>query len=280
MLNGRFIKDMPNDTYHASKGVSKSGLDKIARSPAHFKSMQFKSPTRAMAIGTAIHAAILEPERYKEDYFFTGCVDRVKPLYKAAKKAAKKTGLTDDFILTSPEAGKVRNMRKAVEQNETAMHELNKEGDAELSAICIDPETGVQLRARYDFLNCDRVVVDVKKTQDLRKFGRSVEDYRYNVQEMVYRHVYRTIAGEELDKFYFLAVEEEAPHTNEMFLLSDEFREMGEYYFRRDLRTYAECINSGKWPNLSHELIIEPSNYAYNQFEYDCSSDDLEGFIV
>lgn len=279
-MNGRFVKDMPNETYHALDGVSKSGLDKMARSPAHYKSMQFKSPTRAMAIGTAIHAAILEPERYKEDYFFTGCVDRIKPLYKHAVKAGKKSGRTDDFVLTSPEAIKVRNMRSAVESNETAMHELNKEGDAELSAICTDPETGIQLRARYDFLNCDRVVVDVKKTQDLRKFGRSVEDYRYNVQEMVYRHVYRTIAGEELDKFYFLAVEEESPHSSAMFLLDDDHREIGEFYFRRDLIAYAECINSGKWPHLSHELTIEPSNFAFNAFERDCSHNDLEGFTV
>lgn len=274
-MNGRFVKDMPNETYHALDGVSKSGLDKMARSPAHYLAREFKSSTRAMTIGTAIHAAILEPERFEDEYFFTGSVDRTKMLYKHSKKIRG-----EELSLTAPEGRKVLNMRRAIESNETAMAELNKEGDAELSAICIDPETGIQLRARFDFLNCDRVVVDVKKTQDLRKFGRSVEDYRYNVQEMVYRHVYRTIAGEELDKFYFLAVEEEAPHSNAMFLLDDYHREIGDFYFRRDLRAYAECINSGKWPHLSHELIIEPSNFAFNAFERDCSHNDLEGFTA
>jgi len=279
-MAGRIVKDMPNADYHASEGVSKSGLDKIARSPAHYKSMEFKEPTRAMAIGTAVHAAILEPERFSGDYFFTGCRDRVKPLYKRAKKRLNKAGVADEFILTWPETKKVHGVRRAIENNPLAMQELNKEGDAELSMFCTDPETGIQIRARFDWVNCDRNGVDVKKTQDLRKFGRSVEDYRYNVQEAMYSFIYEQVTGEPLDNFYFLAIEEEKPHSNEMFLLSDFHREIGAYYFRRDLRVYADCIDSGKWPHLSHELTIEPSGYLERQYENDESNDLMSGFII
>ena len=63
-----FYEDMPNETYHASEGVSKSGLDLMDRSPAHYKNPKLRKSTRNMEIGTAIHAGILEPERFDKEY--------------------------------------------------------------------------------------------------------------------------------------------------------------------------------------------------------------------
>lgn len=267
MEQNRFIKDMPNEEYHSYKGVSKSGLDKVARSPAHYKGIKQKEPTRAMAIGTAIHAAILEPTRFDKEYCITEAPLRTAKAYKDAK--AEHGG---ELTLTAPEGEKVMGMRKAVESNSHALAELNKEGDAELSATCTDPETGVIIRARFDWLNVDRVVVDVKKTQDIRegKFAKSVGDYRYHVQEAMYSFIYKQITGDDIASFYFLAVEEEAPHSNRMFLLSDLAREMGMFYFRRDLRVYADCINSGKWPHPNDgDGVIELSNWAISEYEND-----------
>lgn len=257
-----FIKDMPNEEYHALDGISKSGLDKIDRSPAHFKFADQKEPTRNMEVGTAIHAAILEPVRFDKEYCITEAKLRTAKEYKDSKA---KYG--SELTLTAPEGKKVMNMREAVHGNLDAMRELAAPGDAELSAICIDPETGIQLRARYDWINENRIVVDVKKTQDIRKFGKTVETYRYHVQEAVYRFVYKQITGEDLQAFYFLAVEEEAPHSNEMFLLDDTMLEIGNYYFRKNLRTYADCLDKGKWPHPNCGEIIEPSNWELNNYE-------------
>ena len=33
---GCFVTDMPNEAYHSYTGISKSGLDLVNRSPAHF----------------------------------------------------------------------------------------------------------------------------------------------------------------------------------------------------------------------------------------------------
>ena len=112
------------------------------------------------------------------------------------------------------------------------------------------------------------------------KFGRSVSDYRYHVQEAVYRHVYKLITGDDLQAFYFLAVEEESPHSNEMLLLDDEALEIGEFYFRKNLREYAECLNSGKWPHKPINELISLPYYAFNQYEMDSEINELEGFIV
>ena len=264
---GKFVKDMPNEEYHSYEGVSKSGLDKIARSPAHYKYSKYKPATRAMEIGTAIHAAILEPERFDQEYVITEAKARTEKSYKDAKKEHG-----SELTLTAAEGEKVLNMRESVEGNLSAMKHLRSSGAAELSAICKDPETGVIIRARFDWITDDGVVVDVKKTQDVRpeKFAKSVNDYRYHVQQAMYSFVYKQITGEDLQAFYFLAVEEEAPHSNEMYLLDDLALEMGNYYFRRDLRTYADCVSSGKWPHPdAGEGIIELPNWAISSYEND-----------
>lgn len=264
-----FYEDMPNDSYHKSEGVSKSGLDLIDRSPAHYKYPKPRKSTRNMEIGTAIHAAILEPVRFDKEYCIVDCDKRTEKAYKAALAIHG-----SELTLTKPESVNVLGMREAVHNNHEAMQFLTLPGKAELSAFATDPETGITLRARYDWLTDCGHSVDVKKTQDLRKFGRSVSDYRYHVQEAVYRHVYKLITGDDLKAFYFLAVEEESPHSNKMFLMDDLAQEIGEHYFRKNLRQYAECINADKWPHKNIDGVIDLPNWEISKYE-----SDLEVFI-
>lgn len=62
--------DMPAAEYHAAPAASKSDLDKIARSPAHYRAYKENPPeqTKAMALGTAFHTLVLEPEKFSGDY--------------------------------------------------------------------------------------------------------------------------------------------------------------------------------------------------------------------
>lgn len=266
-----FYEDMSNESYHGSEGVSKSGLDLIDRSPAHYKWPKKRSSTRNMEVGTAIHAAILEPERFDKEYVIVDCEKRNVKEYKDAVKA---NPFGSEFTLSKPESVNVLGMRESVEDNLEAMQFLRAPGKAELSAFAEDPETGITLRARYDWITDDGIVVDVKKTQDLRKFGRSVSDYRYHVQEAVYRHVYKLITGQDLKAFYFLAVEEESPHSNKMFLLDEVSQEIGDHYFRQNLRKYAECKSSDKWPHGDLDSIVGVPNWEVNRYE-----DGLEVFV-
>lgn len=260
-----FIEDMPNDDYHRAKGVSKTGLDKIDRSPAHYRWPKKRSSTRNMEIGTAIHTAILEPERFAIDYKVAEADKRTE---KAYKEIAKENG--GECTLTTPESIGVIGMQKSVQANVAASHILNMPGKPELSAFVTDPETGIQIRARYDWITDNGIVLDVKKTQDLRKFNRSVMDYRYHVQDAMYSHIYELLTGEKLQAFLFLAVEEDSPHSSKVFELDETAKEIGFHYYRKNLRTYAECINSGEWPHadLGDEMLELP-NWALSQYEND-----------
>ena len=270
--SGCFVADMPNEDYHRSEGVSKSGLDLIARSPAHYYYAQKRESTRAMAIGTAIHTALLEPERFEREYLLLKDVtDRRASEYKQAVKVHN-----PENVLVSTEAANVAGMQESVFSQPEAAAALRAEGWRELSAFVECPETGVILRARYDLLTCDGIAYDLKKTRDARRseFEKSVYNYRYHVQDAHYSRVFELITGELL-QFKFLAVEETAPNTAAVYELDQLAKEVGKFYAMRDLRTYAQCKKTGEWPHPdSGDGIISIPNWAVLQYE-----DDLQEAI-
>lgn len=256
---GCFVIGMPNEAYHAYEGISKSGLDLIDISPAHYAHAEKREQTRAMVIGSAIHAAIFEPDVFAEQYLLLREVtDRRSSAYKEAIKTRPQ-----EFVLTGTEADHVSGMQEAVRFNQDALKLLDGEGYSELSAFVECPVTGVLLRARYDRLLLSGVAADLKKTQDIRyeKFQRSVANYRYHVQDAFYSRVYQLITGEPLEAFKFLCVEEKSPHASKVYTLDDEAKLVGARIAMRNLETYAECLSSGNWPypDGTEELMSLPT---------------------
>lgn len=67
-------RGLSNDAYHHGPGISKSGLDLIRKSPAHYRAVvtaandNARAPTAAQFIGTALHMIVLEPELFAKTY--------------------------------------------------------------------------------------------------------------------------------------------------------------------------------------------------------------------
>lgn len=80
--------DISNDEYHSGIGISKSGLDLIAKSPAHYKAvvdgLVKREPTKAQSLGTAFHELLLEPELFWSKH--------VEPLKRDEYPDAKQSG--------------------------------------------------------------------------------------------------------------------------------------------------------------------------------------------
>lgn len=191
---------VPNDAYHRGPGVSKSGLDLIAKSPAHYRaaviSAEPREPTPAQAFGTAFHALLLEPEAFATDYApefvppagalvtvddLKGALDGVGVAYKAAAKKDALAELVrahvpDAVILADARAAhfeanpgvpldsdtwaKLHSMRDAVRAHPAAAALLRGEGHAELSAYAAEGDQLV--RVRPDWWRRDGIIVDVK----------------------------------------------------------------------------------------------------------------------
>jgi|SRR5690554_2465064 len=256
---GCFVIGMPNEAYHAYEGISKSGLDLIERSPAHYAHREQSVPTRAMILGSAIHCAIFEPETFDQQYLLLRDVtDRRSSAYKEAVKAR-----SEDSVLTGKEADQVKGMQDAIQLNSEAVALLEHAGWCELSAFVECPVTGVLLRVRFDKLNSNGVAVDLKSTQDIRynQFQRSIANYRYHVQDALYSRVYELITGEPLQSFKFLCVESASPHASKIYTLDDEAKLVGARIAMRNLQTYADCVRSGNWPypDGTEELMSLPA---------------------
>jgi len=236
--NGCFVIGMPEDEYHSHDSVSKSMLDLVNRSPAHLAYAQKREPTRNMAIGSAIHCAVLEPQRFEQDYMVLhGINDRRKSEYREAVKAR-----SADLVLTGNEGDNVLGMQAAIQLNQTAQAALELGGYAELSAFVMCPDTGVQLRCRYDWVSLiNHDCIDLKKTQDIRydAFQKSVDNKL---------------------RFRFLTVEEQQPHANKLYELDTEAKQVGARRFKEDLATYKQANDSGDWQGIAQddELLSLP----------------------
>ena len=241
---GCMVLDMPNDAYHAYAGISKSGLDVIARSPAHFKYRPKHEPSRAMVIGSATHAAVLEPTVFNKQYaLLKEVTDRRSAEYK---QAVKLHGA--DNVLICGEIEQIAGMQAALNKNKYAAELLVANGWCEIACFATDPETGVLVKCKFDKLLNNLQSVDLKTTLDVREFYKSVANYRYHVQEAFYSDVFEWATGEQINGFDFLAVEKEMPHASRIFRLDSNAVQYGRKLYREALNTYADCIQQNKWP--------------------------------
>ena len=256
---GCFVTGMTNEQYHAYPAISNSGLTLIDISPADFAYAEPRETTRAMEIGTAIHAALLEPAAFAIDYLLLRDVaDRRCSEYKQAIASHSKA-----HVLTGKEADKITGMMASVSINNEATELLSRKGHSELSAFVMCPVNEVLMKCRFDRITHDFEVIDIKKTQDSRyeSFQRSIAKYRYHVQDAFYSYVFECITGTPLASFRFLAIEENSPHKNKLYEMDDESKQVGHRIAMRNLATYAECERNGDYPypDGSNELMCLPA---------------------
>jgi exodeoxyribonuclease VIII len=260
------VSGMPDDYYHTqAPGVSNSGLKRVAQSPAHYKYPEERAPSRAMDIGTAIHTALLEPDRYASEYMPTSANDRRASEYK---EAAKVYG--EDKTLTATEVRRVQGMARAAYSQPSIAAQLGAEGHRELSVFAHDPKTGVVVKCRLDLLASDGAALDVKKTQDARPeaFMRAIWNYRYHVQAAFYSDVLLWATGQAVEPFRFLAIEENSPHGCKLYHLDEAAIDYGRITYREDLNRYAACLEADEWPAYDDgdDPIGLPA-WAMNEYE-------------
>lgn len=261
-------ENISNEDYHRSAGISCTGLKKIAKSPALFK-VGGGGQTAAMAMGSAVHAAILEPELFASQYVtLAKGKDRRSSEYKGLVEAHGESN-----VLVSADAYQIGAMQDAVKANPKARQWLYEEpGRNELSVYAKDPETGIAVRCRFDRLLDRGFSPDLKTTTDasIDGFSRIIDKFGYAFQAAFYLDVYRWATGETLDGFGFIAVEKTAPYHVMCYRLGDESIQIGRSQYREALIKYAECLDSGIWPGYDgcdDENVIELPYYAFNKFE-------------
>lgn len=239
--------------YHASDGISKSGLDLISRSPRHYwhdKQHGERKETPALVFGSLVHTLTLDESRYKAEYAVEpfGVNKRTN-----AGKAEYDAWLTEEAagrtVVTVDQVREAKDIAYAVRQHPMAGRLLTS-GQAETSLYWADSVTDVLCKCRPDWLREDGIIVDLKTCADAsaEAFMRASWSYRYHVQAAFYSDGVRAATGMAVQKFIIIAVEKEPPYCLACYIMDAEQMAHGLRAYRRDLDTYAECLKADSWP--------------------------------
>ncbi len=238
---------MTNAEYHAHPAVSKSDLDLINRSPLHFITAKKypAEPTESLLLGSVVHKLVLEPDTFSEEFAAAPEINRRTKSGKAEFEAfmqenAGKTVISADMYDRS------LTIADSVRKHPVAAKLLSG-GQAEQSFFWTDRETGVQCKCRPDYLR-DKLVIDLKTTSDAspEAFEKSACSYRYHVQAWWYLHGLKCNNFDVRD-FVFIAVEKTPPYAVCVYAADDSMLDLGERQALENLRTYAQCTQSGIW---------------------------------
>ena len=263
--------------YHAHPALSSTGLVKMLQAPAKYKHYRDnpEPAKKEFDTGTAVHAKVLG----------VGAPITVIPAEYLAVNGAASTKEAKAFIQGAREAGKIPvKQHEADEVNAIAEAGLahpgarslfEQSGMAEASVFATDPETGVDIRCRFDYLPDftvdDPWCVDLKTSAgdaSPEGFSKTVAkpDLRYDVRQELYLHTYGVATGEFMARMKFVVVEKTAPFLVGVYELSSEFAEMGRKRMREGLAKYAACLEADIWPGYSvTPEPIQPPTYLMFQ---------------
>ena len=253
-----FGQEMTNAEYHAHKAISKSKLDAARKSGRHLQDMLYGPPrdsTAAFDMGTVVHASALPGEN--PDDIAVRMPEGMKKTTKEGKAfVAEHKG---KIILNPSDAYVVDQMMLSLREHPFSASLVNGElkGKSEQSFFCTDKETGLELKARPDFLMDDlSLIIDLKTTVDAspKGFQRSVANYRYFVQASHYLDVVEGATGTRPQAFLFVAVEKTRPFSTAVYMADQAMIDLGKQQAREDLNNIAQWIADDKFPGYSERV--------------------------
>lgn len=248
---------VPNEQYQRSPGCSKSMLDLVHQSPALLEWSQ-KAPVdeeadKAVDLGNAFEAALLEPERFDAEYITAPNVDR----RTNAGKAEYREFLEDaegKHVLSYEQARQILLMVRSTWAHPMAARVLKASHVVQGSYYWIDPVTEELCRCRPDLLCRDvPLVADVKVSADARTMRRSMAEHRWAVQDSMYSSGLSEHYAGVTPNFIFLCVHSNRSagryevHTLEF---DEESKNAGALEFRADLEKYSEVRRKGDFTSV------------------------------
>jgi len=298
MLPDGWHYGVPMETYLADPALSSSGSVDLDVTPKAFHSgrKRVRVETKPMMEGTALHLAVLEPERF-DDYYIvlfqceatkkgdgTRCVNPgtiyrdgssfcgVKGHDPYGKDEPMDEGI---HVIDADTMDRIARGKASVMGHAEAKKFFHGQGRSEVTGIHTDPATGVRMKIRLD-RDIDRISLhtDLKWTRDISDvaFSRQAGRMGWVQRSAFYRRVMaaldRPAAGSVI-----IAVESAAPHDCRTFLLNEGDITAFDRKIDGLLALYAECSNSGVWPG--YPQVLTPLNLNYWDVPSEAPTDDV-----
>lgn len=273
--------DISAEDYHRnplltpSPSLSSTGAKTLlGKSPYHFWFDSAMNPDRPQeadkahfSVGKAAHDLILLSERWPTFYHvlpegFAWNKTKAMPEAIALAEEARTNGLT---ILRHEDAEIVRRVSESILRNPLAVSALTN-GESEVTLAWQDPETGVWLRARPDFMPFTArvgggaiIVSDLKFVAGTNAtpegFKRAIANFGYHQSAAFYSDGMKSVFGHYPTNWLHVVVEKDPPYCVALYELPGEDIERGRFLNREAIRMFARCLDAGKWPGYADEPI-------------------------
>lgn len=181
---------------------------------------------------------------------------------KAAKEA-KTAALADGNVpLLRHEHDVVQAMAAAIRNHRLAARLLAPgTGLPEQSLFWADPDTGVWLRGRVDWLRHPRagkrlILVDYKTCDNAsdEAFARTAYDYGYHRQDPWYVDGAKALGLDDDPAFVFVLQEKTPPYLVNVVELDPVAVEIGRDQNRRAITIFRRCQETGRWPGYGDDV--------------------------
>jgi exodeoxyribonuclease VIII len=271
-----WVENLPNEDYRGRKDhLSNSMLQDAVDSLAHFHWYNCLGNPRAeskpLQLGTIVHAAILEHERY------ANCMI-VQPEFNMRTNqgkedcAAWKKALKPEWIpVTEEQREIVMRILDNVNKHRQLLPMLEA-SKKEISGFFREPHFGFACKIRPDMIiPGDRLVLDVKSTSDGSRgaFSRSVLNYRYYFQAAFYLMGASQIEAVPFENFFWVAAETKPPYLVEVYPADLGWIGCGDADVIRTLSKIDRAIKTNRWTSYQEEPTpLSPPNWFIQKPEY------------
>lgn len=211
MSQDEIIEKLRDDNHYygdyGKKFLSNSDISVLLTNPLNFKKPSKPSP--AFLVGGYFHTCILEPDKLKK-YKVIDSSTRNTKNYKELSGG--------ELCLLQHEVDQIEVMRDKMLNNEIINKLITGNVEYEVPGI-IEIENNMW-KGKADIINHDeRLIIDLKTTNDIQSFRYSAKRYNYDSQAYIYSKLFNY-------DFLFIVVDKNT-HQLALFDVSDKFYQTG-----------------------------------------------------
>jgi exodeoxyribonuclease VIII len=263
-LKTQVIYGQSFDDYFRVPALGSGGINKLLRSPQHFKH-SLDNPgesSERQALGIGVHCATLQPSLYLEKYGVTPDVDKRTKLGKA--ELEEWTLANPDRIGISIEQHRTITNCAASIYSHPAARRLLEQAKCEVSIYWDDQEYAIPCKARFDALNLGGAI-DLKTAADASKeaFAAAIARYGYHEQTSHYWTGHEHCFNASPEFWCWIVVESEPPHAVAVYQCGMATLLAGRQRCNEAYGRYRDALRSGQWRGYPETIeVIEVPTWA------------------
>lgn len=250
---------LTDDEYDEIDAMRSSALKRWKKSIAH--GLEYRregSGWKAVYdVGKMIHDALLDPHDLREKYvWYDKTKGRRTKTYKRTCRDNGKIGIMPDDV------ERIQRIREEVDAHPTISNGMLTGGDAEVTLVWVDDETGIRCKARLDYMHrTDEglIVVDLKSVggrssahpDDVR---RRIAKLDYELSASLYVDGCEQVFDKPVIDYVVLSVEKEAPYLCSAVALKDCDLECGRRQYKAGLANVENYEQGDPYHGYSVEI--------------------------